>query len=459
MPQHTTTQTVLFSDLFCKPVVATFDQEAASSDGGAILLKAADKRVGVTEAMGDCLPDDREPGKVRHEMAELIRQRVYALACGYPDGNDAARLKKDPIHKMLVGRDPVEGEDLASQPTLSRFENSVGAKEAYRLADKLADKVIERQRRRRRGRRVSKITIDMDSTVDPTYGQQQLTLFNGKYRTWCYLPMLGFLRFNEEAEQYLIAAVLRPGTMSDKKGSVGILRRVVDKVREAFPGARILVRLDAGFPCPKLFEYLEEEGLEYVVAMGKNPVLERLCEEDLAEARYWSEWAGCGWKIYGEGRYRAKTWPHERRVVYKAEVVRLGDKEPRDNPRFVITNLKMLPRNVYEKVYCRRGDVENRIKELKETMAIGRTSCTRFWANQFRVLLTAAAYVLMQELRHSAAGTSFARAQAATLREHLLKIGVWAKESVRRIVLHMPEAFPYGEEWRRVATALGARAG
>jgi hypothetical protein len=459
MPQHTTTQTVLFPDLFSKSVVATFDQEAASSDGGAILLKAAERRVRVIGAMAHCLPDDREPGKVRHELEELIRQRVYALACGYPDCNDAARLKKDPIHKMLVGRDPVEGEDLASQPTLSRFENSVGAKEVYRLAEELADKVIERQRRRRWGRRVSKITVDLDSTHDPTYGGQQLSLFNGKYGTWCYLPILGFLRFNEEGEQYLFAAVLRPGTAPAKKGTLGILRRVLPKVREAFPRARILVRLDAGFASPEIFEFLEEEGLEYVVAMGKNKVLERLCEEDLAEARKWSEWAGRGWKIYGEGLYQAGSWPHERRVVYKAEVVCLGDKEPRDNPRFMITNLKLLPRNVYEKVYCRRGDVENRIKELKESMAIGRTSCTRFWANQFRVLLTAAAYVLMQELRHSTAGTSFARAQAATLREHLLKIGVWVKESVRRIVLHLPEAYPYREEWRRVATALGAKAG
>jgi len=458
MSDPTTTQCLLFPDLLDKPVVAQFDQEHSSSDGGALLLKAADRRLGLIDTLSRCLPDEREAGKVTHELTELVSQRVYGLACGYADCNDAARLADDPIHKALLGRDPIDGDALASQSTLSRFENAVGPKDLYRFGETLADSVIRRHRKRLRGK-AGRITIDLDPTDDPTHGQQQLSFFHGYYDNWCYLPVLGFVSFNDEVEQYLFAAVLRPGNVTAKLGAVGILRRVIDRLRAAFPRARFLVRLDGGFACPEVLDFLDDQPrLDYVVAIANNRVLERRAKRLMGRARRLSRGSKKTERVFGECRYAAGKWSYKRRVVIKAEVTRLEGREPKNNPRFVVTNLRNTPRTVYQR-YRERGDVENRIKELQYGLQIDRTSCTRFWANQFRVLLTAAAYVLMQELRLHARHTGCARAQVSTLRERLLKVGVWIEVSVRRIVLHLPISYPFKHDWGRLAVALGARAG
>ncbi len=458
MTHATTTQCVLFPKLFDRPLVARFDQERGSSDGGAVLLKAADAGLRLTGRLAACLPDDRQPGKVRHELLEMLRQRVYAIACGYPDGNDAARLADDPIHKLLVERDPIDGEPLASQPTLSRFENAVRPRHLYRMGEALADVVIERQQRRRHGR-ARRITLELDPTDDPTHGGQQLTFFNAHYDTWCYLPVAAFVRFNDEPEQNLVAAVLRPGNAAASLGALGLLRRLLERLYRAFPEAPVLVRLDAGFATPEILDYLDAQAVEYVVAMAGNSVLKRRAEPLMKQARRRSQDTGETEHVYGECRYAAGSWSHRRRVIFKAEVVRHPGRDPKDNPRFVITNLSQNPQWVYERVYCQRGEIENRIKELHHGLEIDRTSCSRFWANQFRVLMTAAAYVLMQELRLRAVGTSCDRSQVSTLRQRLIKIGVRVEISVRRLVLHLPASFPYLRAWRRVACGLGARAG
>ncbi len=207
MDNGITRQSVLFADVGGKPLVTRFDQEHASSDGGAVLLQACDRQLGLTEALLGGLSDSRQSGKVRHAIGELVRQRLYAIACGYPDGNDASHLGSDPIHKLLCGRDPLRGEALASQPTLSRFENAVTRADLYRMGIALADTVIERHRRRLK-RKSNRITIDLDPTDDPTHGAQQLSFFNGHYDSWCYLPVAGFLSSNEEPDQYLFAYVL-----------------------------------------------------------------------------------------------------------------------------------------------------------------------------------------------------------------------------------------------------------
>jgi hypothetical protein len=448
----------LFPDLFDKPVVARFDQEHSSSDGGALLLKAADRRLGLVDTLSCCLPDEREAGKVTHALHELVSQRVFGLACGYADCNDAARLADDPIHKALLGRDPIEGGALASQSTLSRFENAVGPKDLYRFGEAMADLVIRRHRKRL-GSKVRRITIDLDPSDDPTHGQQQLSLFNGYYDSWCYLPILGFISFNDEVEQYLFTAVLRPGNAPAKLGAVGILRRVIDRLREAFPRARLMVRLDGGFACPEVLDFLDDQPrLDFVVAIANNKVLARRAKRLMGKARRRSRESKKTERVFGECRYAAGKWSYKRRVVIKAEVVRLEGRKPKDNPRFVVTNLHSSPRTVYQR-YRERGEAENRIKELKYGLEIDRTSCTRFWANQFRVLLTAAAYILMQELRLQARHTGYARAQVSTLRERLLKIGAWIEVSVRRIVLHLPVSYPFADEWCRIARLLGARAG
>jgi len=453
-----TTQCWLFPGIFRKPVVAQCDQREGSSDGGALLLKAADRRYGLLEELSACLRDTRQAGKVDHALRELVAQRVFSIACGYPDANDSARLASDPIHKLLLDRDPVDGLDLASQPTLSRFENGVGVKELYRMGEALARSVLRRHAKRLR-RRAYRVTLDLDPTDDPTHGAQQLSFFNGHYDTWCYLPVLGFVSFNEEAEQYLCAAVLRPGNVTAAVGAVGLLRRLVRIIRECFPGVPIRVRLDGGFAHPAVLEFLDAQPqLEYVVAIAKNAVLKRVAAPGMRRARQLSRRSGKTEHIYGEVCYAARKWPCLRRVVIKAEVVRAPEKDPKDNPRFVITNMRQSPQWIYERVYCQRGDIENRIKELHD-LEIDRTSCSSFWANQFRVLLTAAAYVLMQELRLRAAGTACARAQVGMLRERLLKLGARVLVSVRRIVVHLPASFPFLTAFRQVALSLGAQSG
>jgi hypothetical protein len=439
---------------FDKLVVAKFDAEHASSDGGAVLLKAVDRQLGVTATVARCLRDPRQPGKVQHAVLELVQQRIFGLICGYADCNDAARLADDPVHKLLLERDPLTGPALASQATLSRFENAVTPLMLTRLGHALADLVIAQQRARRQGR-ARRITIDVDPTDDPTHGQQEFTFFNGHYDTWCYLPLLGFVSFDTEAEQYGVLALLRPGNSGAKLGAIHCLRHLFRKLRAAFPGARLRVRLDGGFAGNDLLAFLEAEQVEYVVALGRNRRLDKRAQRLMGKARMRAKTSGETEHVYGETRYAAAKWKRKRRVIIKAEVVCHPGRLPKNNPRFVVTNLPYTPQQVYA-IYRARGDVENRIKELKAGLALDRLSCARFVGNQFRLLLTLAAYILMQALRGHAAGTACAAAQVTTLRERLLKVAVWVERSVRRIVLHLPTSFPWQPTWRQLACAVGA---
>ena len=372
MIDDSTTQCLLFPEIFTKPIVARFDQTNGSSDGGAILLKAADRRYGLIESLAGCLRDKRQAGKVDHSLRELLAQRVFSIACGYPDTNDSARLSADPVHKMLLDRDPVTGRDLASQPTLSRFENSIRPRALYRLGEALADLVIDRHAKRLRGR-ARLVTIDLDPTDDPTHGAQQLSFFNGHYDSWCYLPVMGFVSFNDEVEQYLCAAVLRPGNVTASVGAQGILRRLITMIHYRFPGAPIRVRLGGGFAHPDLLDFLEDDpNLEYVIAMAKNAVLKRKAKPGMRQARKLSRQSGETEHVYGEARYAARSWPQQRRIIIKAEVVRAEEKKPKDNPRFVITNMNQSPQWLYEEVYCQRGEIENRIKGAPEKPARSR---------------------------------------------------------------------------------------
>ena len=455
MSNHITKQCVLFKGLTKKTLVARFDQQLASSDGGAILLKACDERLGLSAAMAACLRDNRQQAKVAHSYEEIFQQRMFGIACGYADGNDAARLADDPVFKLLAGRDPVTGSALASQPTLSRFENAVSSGELLRMSEALAASVIKRHRRRKR--KVRRITIDLDPTHDATHGSQQLSFFNWVYDSWCYLPVAGFLSFDNEPDQYLFCCLLRSGSAVAKIGCLSMLRRLLPRLRKAFPKAKLRIRLDAGFSGAELYEFFEAEGMEYVVCMGKNSVLLRFAEPLMAPLHDALE---AGEEIiprFGECLYAARSWnKHKRRVIIKADIALHPGRRPKDNPRFIVTNLKTTPKFIYRKVYCARGDIENRIKELKLGLEIDRTSCTSFKANQLRVLMTAAAYVLMQELRLHARRTGCARAQVSTLRLRLLKLGVWIESSVRRIVLHLPTSAPYADDWRRIAISVGA---
>ncbi len=454
MDNDITKQCVLFKGLTKKALVARFDQEQASSDGGAVLLKACDERLGLSASIAACLHDDRQQAKVEHSYQEIFQQRMFGIACGYADGNDAARIANDPVFKLLAGRDPISGSALASQPTLSRFENAVSSGELLQMSEALADAVIQRHRRRKR--KVRRITIDLDPTHDETHGGQQLSFFNRLYDSWCYLPLAGFLTFDNEPDQYLFCCVLRSGSAVAKIGCLSMLKRLLPRLRKAFPKAKIRIRLDAGFTGPELYEFFEAERMEYIVCMGKNPVLLRFAEPLMVPLRDALDAGEDLIPQFGECLYAAGSWKRERRVIIKADIALHPGREPKDNPRFIVTNLKTTPKFIYEKVYCARGDIENRIKELKHGLEIDRTSCSSFKANQLRVLMTAAAYVLMQELRLHARRTGCARAQVNTLRLRLLKLGVWIESSVRRIVLHLPTSTPYADDWRRIARSVGA---
>ena len=367
-------------------------------------------------------------------------------------------MADDPIHKLLLGRDPVSGAPLASQPTISRFENGARRTVLYRMGRELAASVIERHRRRLHGR-ARRITIDLDPTDDLTHGAQQLTFFNGHYGGWCYLPMLGFLSFDREAEQYLCAAVLRPGKAVAADGTLGLLCRLLPLLRAAFPRARFLVRLDGGFATPEIFDFLDAEPrLDYVVAMAKNAVLQRHAESAMQVARAQSEVGGETAHVYTDTRYAARTWDHERRG---------RDQGRSRSPR--------RPRAAGQPAVRgdggrRRASSMRRSTVLAGTSRIGSRNCSMGCRSTARAavcsrrtscasFLTAAAYVLMQELRLRAARTACARSQVTWLRDRLLKLGVHVVRSVRRVVLHLPRSTPHLEAWRHIALALGARAG
>jgi len=322
-----------------KAVVAAFDMAHASSDGGAVLLKAIDSRLGLTERLAVCASEWRQPGKVQHSILELLRQRVFGLALGYADCNDAAQLAHDPIHKLLLDRDPLTGAALSSQPTLSRFENSLRRADLYDMADALADTVIATHQHRLKGQRVRRITLDLDTTEDPTHGQQQFALFNGYYGTWCYLPLLATLTFNDEAPQYLVAALLRPGTAAVTPSAIGLLRRLLAKLRAAFPTAGLRVRLDGGFTGEPLFAFLEAAGVEYVVGMAGNTRLAKRVRRLQGRARMQAKATGESVQLFGDTRYQTRKWSRKRRIVMKAEVLRYPGRAAKSNPRFVVTNL------------------------------------------------------------------------------------------------------------------------
>ncbi len=453
----TTTQSVLFPALFSKPVHVAFDERTMSSDGGGLLLKAADEQLGLTEALADCLRDSRQASKVKHSQEEALRQRVFGIALGYPDANDAGALADDPIHKLMIGRDPIHGERLASQPTISRMENSVGRAELLEMSKALTQTVLARHKRRLgRKAKKTKIILDFDPTDDPTHGQQEFSFFHGYYDAYCYLPLVGTIQFGKEKKQHLLCSVLRPGNACAHAGFKAIVGRILEQVRAFFPDSRIIVRLDGGFGAPIVLDFLEEAGVEFVVGLGNTKPLKRKAGKAMAEARRRFRATGATQQVYGETLHKTKkTWPHRRRVIFKAEVVVHPDRDPKNNMRFVVTNLRMTPKNVY-KFYCQRGDAENRIKELKNDLAMDRTSCSRFLANQFRVLLTAAAYVILQEIQIKARHSDCAFAQVSTLRDRLLKLAARVVVSARRVVVHLPRQFPGLPAWQKVALAAGA---
>lgn len=458
-------QPLIWDDMFDKPVAVKFTAERQTSQAGLLLPAAVDRRWGLTGRIAAGLRDRRDPDLIQHTLGDLLRQRLFGLLGGFADANDAARLKNDPAFRLLLGRSLEAEEDaLASQPTLSRFENALGVGSLMRWACTLTASVLERQRERRG--KVRRITLDLDPTEDPTHGQQEFSFFNSHYDNWCFLPLLAFATFHdkdnrEEPERYLLAALLRRGNANAALGFAGLLRRLVQRCRDIFPEARLRVRLDGAYATPEVFVLLEAElKVEYVVNMGKNDVLKRAAEPLLQRARLAAILSGKSERVFGEIQYAAQTWNGvSRRAVIKAEVTidpRDPEKDLKDNPRIVITNLKSLPEHVYCENYCPRGAMEKEINELKSGLYMDRTSCTDFRANQVRVLLAATAYALVQALRTQARGTCVERWEVGQLRARLFKAAAIVSESTRRWVLKLSKFAPDLNLFSRVARCCHA---
>lgn len=449
-----TSPSVQFKGLFPKSIHTTFDTDLQSSDGGGHLLGAVDRQLRLTQKLASCFQDSRHQGKIRHSFLELFRQGVFSRALGYADGNDAAILGGDPVLQTLCDRNPGPANKLGSQPTLSRFEGEPNRHELYQATLCFEDQIIASLKRKYR--KAKRITIDLDGTHDKTHGMQQLSLFSGFYKCHCFLPLLGFFTIDDHPEQWIFHTRLRSGTATQMQGVMPLLRRVIPKLKTIFPRARIRVRLDGGFANPGLYRLLEKLKVEYLIGMPKNEVLKREIKEHLDYSVVMAEIKGSSHQEFTSFRYRAKSWPHGRRVVAKLEAVVHPEKEIKRNPRFVVTNLYRENAETIYGIYCGRGDSENRIKELKVDLEMDRTSCTSFRANIFRVLQTACAYALFQELRWKLRSTKLARCSVGTLRVRLLKFAVRVVVMARKIVMHGPKHWPWLGDWLQAAKLVGA---
>ncbi len=440
---QTTTPAVCFATLTGIPLDATFDGGRLTSDGGLPWLGEADATLGLCGALAAGIRDWRR-GPVRHTLATLVRQRVFQIAAGYEDQDDADTLRTDPLLKAVCGRLPETDADLASQPTLSRLENAVDRRACLRLAYALLA-VYLTERERVAGGRPTRILLDVDSTADPTHGDQEGSAYHGYYRQHMYHPLLVF---DGDTDQ-LVAAVLRPGNAHAGRGVVGILRRLVRALRARWPGIRIELRADSGFALPALYTFCERAGVEYTVGLVPNPRLEALAAPLLAEATAEQQATGEKVRLAGDTTYQAGSWDQPRRVVYKAEALLKGP-----NTRFVVTTRADVPLDLYD-WYVDRGEPELWIKDFKRACFADRLSDHRFCANQFRLLLHAAAYWLLDTLRRWLGRLGVARMQLDTLRLRLLKIGGWVRQQLTRIRLHLASSHPGEPLWRLLAARTG----
>lgn len=420
-----------FGSVFNLDILADFEGGEITSDGGGLLLKEIDLRYQITQMAAACLSDGRQPGKIDHSLLDLLRQRIYQIALGYEDQNDADDLRRDPTLKTMVGRRPQSDPDLSSQPTLSRFENGRESEELYLLCEVLVELYI----RLHPGPRKS-IVLDMDATDDPTHGQQQFTFFHGYYEQYMYHPLLVF----DGRDGFPLAAVLRSGNTHSGHRAVAILKRLIRRLREAYPEATLFFRADAGFALPELYEFLEANEVRYVIGLITNDRLRDQVSGLAARVEKSFEETGCKQREFTSFWYQAGSWPISRRVVAKVERLEKGL-----NQRFVVTNLELRPDILYDWVYTPRGEAENRIKELKNQLKADRLSCHRFKANQFRLLLHTLAYCLFLLLRGYLEDTELEAAQVDTIRLKLLKIGARVRQTSRKVWFHLASGYPYRE--------------
>ncbi len=453
-----------FSPLGSRQVVAGFDGGDISSDGGGLLLRKTEQLTSIIRQFAACFTDHRDPRLIEHPLEHLVAQRVYALALGYEDLNDHDDLRHDPLLATLVGKpDPTgqsrargrdKGKALAGKSTLNRLElTPVGADSEARykniacrthaVEDLLVDLFLQAH-----PAPPDRIVLDLDATDDPIHGRQLGRFFHGYYKNYCYLPLYIF------CGDHLLCARLRPSDIDAAAGALKQVRRIVERIRRAWPGVRVVIRGDSGFCRDPLMAWCEADGVDYVLGLAQNPRLLKLIPEELAEAKRQFEATRAPARIFAELTYRTvKTWGRERRVVAKAEHLEKGP-----NPRFVVTSLGLREhpaRPLYERDYCGRGEMENRIKEQQLHLFADRTSAATMRANQVRLFLSSIAYILLEALRRlGLAGTEMAEAQCQTIRLRLLKIGALVQVTVRRVWVRLASSCPSADVFRQASANL-----
>lgn len=425
-----------------KPVVVDFSGGSLSSDGGLLLLAHLDRTLGLTQAVADGCHDPRRQKSVTHSLLDLIRQRVYQIAAGYEDANDANALRGDPALKLACGRAPLSGDDLASQPTLSRLEATIAEDACDRANDVLLAQFLDASRPRPRT-----VILDIDTSEHTTHGQQELAFYNGFYGSTCYLPRFLFARVPGEPDQSLVRAELPDHQDEQTEAILTSLESVVGTLTQRWPGVSVHLRADAGFADPELYPWLEANHVAYAIGMATNAVLSRLARPLCERARKAASASPTGQAtLYGRVWYQAESWEKPRRVVVKVTVTPAGQKV-----RFlVVFGLGRWPKEIYT-FYGGRGDSENRIKELKAGVHSDRMSCETFASNKVRLMLASVAYVLLQGLRRLSGRTQWSRAQVGRLRECLIKIGARVMESGRRVKVELSSSYPWEAGFRFLA--------
>jgi hypothetical protein len=404
-------------------VAADFGGGDISSNGGALLLAAADRRLGLVSSLARRLADGRQAGKVDHKLLPLLRQRVFALALGHEDVNDHEDLRDDLVLQTACGRD----RRLASPSTVGRLERSADRAWAWAAHVSMVEAFIASH-----GEAPEELILDFDATDDAVHGRQEGRFFHGYYDHYCFLPLYVF------CGERLLVSYLRPSKIDGAKHAWAILALLVKRLRQAWPGVRIVLRGDSGFCRHKMLGWCARHDVGYIVGLAKNARLNDLARPWMEAAAKGFEVNGDKQRLFGEFTYAAKSWKAERRVIARIEHGAKGA-----NPRYIVTNLEGRAQDLDENLYCQRGDMENRIKEQQLDLFADRTSCHGWWANQFRLLLSSLAYTLIETIRRLALkGTEIHRAQAGTIRLKLLRIGAVVIRNTRRVSLHLSSACP-----------------
>jgi hypothetical protein len=445
-----TQERLAFAGHFSRSVVAEFNGAQSSTDGGALLLREADRRLQLTARLSDCFADSREASRVEHSVEEMLRQRIFSLALGYEDLNDQEQLRKDPMLRLVAGKKDQE-QDLAGKSTLNRLELGTGVASRYKkinfrreaLDELLLELFIESFQQR-----PDEIVLDLDVTDLPLHGSQEDRFFHGYYGHYCYLPL--YIMSGSQ----VLRARLRPSNPDASAGAWKELAPVVQRLRQQWPQVRIIVRADSGFCREGLMLWCEQNSVDYVLGMARNKKLRTLIEEPLQQARQGFEATGKPTRVFSEFGYRtvSKTWSRERRVVAKAEQL-----DGKENPRFVVTSLSPAQwerQELYEKLYCARGEMENRIKDQMALFA-DRMSTESFRGNQLRLYLSTLAYTLLQGLkRYGLQGTEWEKAQPQTIRLRLLKIAASIRVTARKIWISLPRSYPLQPVFRHAYLTL-----